>query len=756
VVCEKPDAARRIAQALATAHLESLPELVIQSPDVGERSAKAVTPVYWATDRDDNHFVVCSALGHLYGLADPKGKRSEYPIFDVVWRPVSTKKILGSKTKKYPSKQELIIRTISLLSSQATRFIHACDYDQEGEVIGYNILRYACGGKYEASLRAKFSTLTDDEIRNSFDNLLKPSGGLADAGVSRHLIDFIYGVNLSRALTQSYKISNDGKKYYNLTIGRVQGPTLAFVVDREIEIRKHVPIPYWTISAEFIDKTGNKIKADYVQNRISTLAKSRSIVEACTNQDGKITDIRNRHITINPPHPFNLGDLQNEAYRFFKFSPSYTLSIAEKLYISALISYPRTSSQKLPPSINYRKIIIGLSNIGSSLGRDIGTRSSSSTDFTVGLPYARLGARLLSEKYLSPNEGSKTDPAHPAIYPTGEQPKRKLEAVEYKLLDLIIRRFLATFGDSAKAALTTLTISVRDEHLFIAEEQKMVYDGWMYFYGPYSSKGRASTDRDLFQKLQVGELLKNDGIYMLENFTQSPNRFNQASLLEKMEKEKIGTKATRSEIITTLLKRNYIGTIKTKSMTSNAENKVSRSSTGIEATDLGFELVQSMREHSPEIVSVQLTRSVEEQLEGVEAGKVTGEYVTTIASNNLRNAIAYFKKHEREIGSELSSAIVTSNKKPEGTITLGKCPVCITGMLKVIRSSITKKRFVGCSNYASGTCKATAQLPQKGPIKFGGRNCPQCRWPLVTTVFMKHGRHNWTFCVNSQCPTKKK
>jgi DNA topoisomerase-1 len=163
-----------------------------------------------------------------------------------------------------------------------------------------------------------------------------------------------------------------------------------------------------------------------------------------------------------------------------------------------------------------------------------------------------------------------------------------------------------------------------------------------------------------------------------------------------------------------------------------------------------------MRKHSPEIVSVQLTRSIEEQLEQVESGKVTSGYVTTVASNNLKRAIESFKGNELEIGSELSGAISTSNKKTEGSIELGKCPVCSTGTLKVIRSNISKKRFVGCTNYASGTCKATAPLPQKGPVKYGGKNCLQCRWPLVTTQFVKYGRHSWTFCINSQCPTKKK
>ena len=161
------------------------------------------------------------------------------------------------------------------------------------------------------------------------------------------MIDFIYGVNLSRALTQSFNVSNDSKRYRNLSIGRVQGPTLAFVVDREMEITRHVPESYWNVSGEF-EKNGYIIKANYYQQKISALSQATSIVNSCTNENGKITRIENQKVTFRAPTPFNLGDLQKEAYRVFKFSPSYTLTIAEKLYIDALISYPRTASQQLP------------------------------------------------------------------------------------------------------------------------------------------------------------------------------------------------------------------------------------------------------------------------------------------------------------------------------------------------------------------------------------------------------------------------
>ncbi len=168
VVCEKPDAARRIAQALG-------------DPKESRPSGISVFDV----TSNGSHYKVCTALGHLYGLADATRNRSVYPVLDLEWAPVA----------KNP-RAAMAIKVISELSKDASAFVHACDYDQEGEVIGHSILQYACGGKYEKAQRAKFSTLTDDEIRESFDNLAKSKNGLAEAGRSRHMLDFVYGVNL--------------------------------------------------------------------------------------------------------------------------------------------------------------------------------------------------------------------------------------------------------------------------------------------------------------------------------------------------------------------------------------------------------------------------------------------------------------------------------------------------------------------------------------------------------------------------------
>jgi DNA topoisomerase-1 len=711
VICEKPDAARRIAKAIGTSSFD-------------ERRGLS-TSVFSIVDRQNQHFVICSAVGHLYRLVDVSSNRSTYPVYDIKWKPISkTKNGSGSRSVQ-------IIKSISLLSKRATKFVHACDYDLEGEVIGYNILQYACNNKYENSLRAKFSTLTDEEIKNSFDNLLKPSSSLAEAGRSRHMIDFIYGVNLSRALTQFFKVSNNGKRYRNLSIGRVQGPTLAFVVDREIEIRAHVPEPFWTIYGKF-EKDGQIIDAHYYQQKISTLSRATSILNACRNQDGKVAKIEKQRVTLKAPTPFDLGDLQKEAYRVFRLSPSYTLTIAEKLYISALISYPRTSSQKLPTSINYKKIISGISKIG-------------------GGNYASLVTALFAKDHLSPNEGSKTDPAHPAIYPTGERPKAKLEAVEFKLFDLIIRRFLATFGDLAISQNTTVSILVKDEHIFKADGKKILYEGWMQFYKPYVNRSNIDTS---LPELHDNDILKNIAITMDQKFTQPPARFNEASLLEEMERKKIGTKATRSEIIRTLFKRNYISNANRQR---DNDRIIGGGRGGIEATEIGFEIIQSMRRYVPNIVSTELTRSMEEQLECVESGKAKSSFVIDYAKDRLRESIVRFKENEIEIGRGLTEAVIVvsqnQHQQQELQTVLGTCPVCNKGVLKIIRSRATKKRFVGCSNYSSGICKATAPLPQKGSIKTTHRTCALCQWPVLRIIYPT--KRHWEFCINLQCPSKR-
>ena len=476
VICEKPDAARRIAQALGNS----------------SETRRAGIPVYDVT-RGETRYIVASAIGHLYGLTDVTASRSVFPVLDLEWAPVA-KNARAAKA----------IGVIAGLAKAASEFVHACDYDQEGEVIGYSILEYACKGKYSGSRRAKFSTLTDDEIKSAFAGTIAPSGGLAAAGRSRHMLDFLYGINLSRALSQSFKSTRGG--YRSLSIGRVQGPALAFVYDREGEIRLHIPDPYWKIDA-LLEGGGEKFTARYSERRVGALAEAREIRDACAHRAGTVSEIETRKVVLHPPTPFNTGDLQQEAYRLFKLSPGYTLAIAEKLYLRALISYPRTSSQKLPQEIGYERIISALSSVPA---------------------YSEAARILLSRGRLTPNQGRMSDPAHPAIYPTGVAPRSRLSGLEFKVYDLIVRRFFATFGDPAFSQRTAVAIDIAG-YRFDAEGVAISSEGWMSLYRPYVSLERRS-----LPTMRHGDLLENHGIGMHEEFTQPPRRYNQASLLAKM------------------------------------------------------------------------------------------------------------------------------------------------------------------------------------------------------------------------------
>ena len=679
VICEKPDAARRIARALGSATDRGpagIPVLEVKS--------------------DKGHFVVCSASGHLFGLASAAGYSGIFPVFDLEW-------VVAAKSNPRAPR---IVKVISKLAEGASSFIHACDYDQEGEVIGYTLLEIACGGRYAGCMRAKFSTLTDEEIRGAFDSLEKPNARFAEAGRSRHLLDFVYGVNLSRALVAAFRSSDKGA-YRNLSIGRVQGPALSFVADREVEINLHVPDPYWSVEVDFETPSG-LLHARYKEPRLSKVAAEKVLAE-CSGKQGTVTGLYSKETAIYPPHPFNIGDLQKEAYRVFRLSPGYTLAIAEKLYLAALISYPRTSSQKLPPSIGYRKIIEKLQAMSA---------------------YASLSSALLSKPALTPNQGASSDPAHPAIYPTGQIP-RNLSGLEFKVFDLIVKRFFATFGDRGFERITSVSISVGD-HEFVAEGRTTTHQGWMSLYKPYAALQHAS-----IPEVQKGQQLTNESVVVEEKFSQPPYRYSQASLLSKMEHEGIGTKATRAEIIATLLKRGYM--LSTRGY--------------LEATPLGLSVIDSMRKYVPVIVSTGLTKSMESDLEKVEEGRLKASDVIQNSVEQLITALALFRQKKLEIGRGVRGS-VEAGSAGQPRMVVGACPVCKSGSLTIIKSRSSGKRFLGCTNYSSG-CKASAPLPQRGLAISAGVTCKECGWPKLKIRFARRAKP-WVICANVQCPSKKK
>ena len=189
------------------------------------------------------------ALGHLYTITSKEKGRS-YPVFDYQWVP-------RYLAERGASRIRVWLKVIAQLAKDAEEFVDACDFDIEGSIIGYTILKYACGGKEKAAKRMKYSTLTKEELQESYTHLLPTLDfALIEAGLTRHEVDWLYGINLSRALTQAAK--NCSGQYATLSTGRVQGPTLKFLEIREKTINCFVPTPYWTLSAK-ISINGNDL-----------------------------------------------------------------------------------------------------------------------------------------------------------------------------------------------------------------------------------------------------------------------------------------------------------------------------------------------------------------------------------------------------------------------------------------------------------------------------------------------------------------
>ena len=401
-------------------------------------------------DAAGRKYVVCAAMGHLYGISDTVKDRRVYPALDLEWFPLAA---ISDKAGKLVSSR---IRAIRSLSDQASAFVNACDFDIEGETIGYNILRYACGGKEASARRAKFSALTKEEVVKAFsDDRPDSTNGLARAGRLRHAIDFVWGVNLSRALSESLRTAYS---FRTVSIGRVQGPTLNFIVEREVEVRTFVPTPYWTVRGSF--RKGEAVfEAKYSSvPTLPTKHVAEEVKGACEGRQGVVSHVARRTFSQRPPPPFNLADLQKEAFRLFGYAPSKTLQVAERLYLGAMISYPRTGSQRLP-KLDYGRL---LSKIGAIPG------------------YSNLVGDILSGGVLHPTEGQNTDSAHPAIYPTGESARRSLTVEERRIFDLVVRRFLSCFGEDAVREINSAAISV-GEHEFRMEETKVLVPGWMKF-----------------------------------------------------------------------------------------------------------------------------------------------------------------------------------------------------------------------------------------------------------------------------------
>ncbi len=673
ILAEKPTAAKKISQALA------------KKPKVVDNDGVKL----YEFENNGQKYVVAAAVGHLYSLKQAT-KGWTYPVFDVKWIPSyrATRKAMFSK-KYYEVLKELAPRVKDV--------IVATDYDQEGSVIGYNIIRFIF--KLEDAKRMKFSTLTKDELFESFKNASpKMDRNQIEAGLTRHYLDWFYGINTSRALTLAIK--NIGERFKILSSGRVQGPFLKILYDHEEKIKKFKPKPYWQIFA-YVPMGKAAIQASHEKDKFWDEKKAKTAYKnASSKKTGVVDTLKKRKYKQLPPTPFDTTTLMTEAFRYFGYSPRQTMSIAEYLYQNGYISYPRTSSNILPNSINFKKVLTKLSQLSR---------------------YRPLIEKLMQGE-LKPNNGKKKDPAHPAIYPTGEVPT-KITSQQQRVYDLIVRRFLATFGSPSERESLTMRINLNGE-IFTIVGKRTVDKGWTLYYGRY-----AKLDELALPKLNVGDKVKIKKVEIVKKETQPPGRYTQGSILKEAEKLNLGTKATRSQILQTLYDRGYVYG---KSIT---------------VTDLGIKVAAILDKHVPEIVSPKLTRKFEEKMEGVFEGNDSKDKVIEEAKKELTKIFNKFKKKEKVIGKALTEAVKETQLKQS---ILGKCPNC-GGELKVFFSWKTKKRFAGCSNYPK--CKTAYPLPARGRIEATGKVCPHCGTPIIRVY--REGKRPFEMCLDPNCPTKK-
>jgi len=669
VITEKPQAAGKIAAAL--------------SGGKDKKISNTSKVSYYELERDGKKIVVACAVGHLFSVSQ-NIKGAHYPIFDISWHPnfeVRKKDF----TKKYYA-------VISRLVKGAGEIVVATDFDIEGEVIGYNIIKYIA--KQEDAKRMKFSSLTAKEIENSYDNR-QPTieWGQAIAGETRHFLDWLYGINLSRALMQSIKSTG---KFKIMSIGRVQGPALNLIVKKEKLIKSFKSSPYWQI---FLEANDGKNKLIVKHNKDIVKKEDLKKFEKLKGKEG-IANTNKKKQTITPPAPFDLTSLQREAYKFHYITPKDTLASAQKLYLAGLISYPRTSSQKIPEAMQPLDILKKLKRNFSDLIKNT-TRKK-------------------------PVEGNKSDPAHPSIMPTGNY--QKLDGSDKKIYDLILKRFISCFCDNADLENKKVEVIV-DKLKFVAKGMEVLKKGWMNVYPVKMDEREVQT---MEGKVSI------DKVKIEEKETKPPKRFSPASILSELEKKNLGTKATRANILDTLYNRNYI---KDKQ---------------IKATELGMQLIDCLDKYSPVIIDEKLTREIEKDMDIIRDSKKDlnkkEKNILEKAEKVLIGISGDFKKNETKIGKELIGANQSYiDAENEGNKLGIKCPGCNKDELTIKFTPRFKSYFVACTGYPN--CRQTFSLPRgliKNEVK---KKCEDCEWPLLLRI--QKGKRPWQFCFNPNCDGKK-
>ena len=657
IVTEKDNAARRIAE--------------IRSGDSYDTDRRAGTTVYhWGATR-------CIGLsGHVVGLDFP----SEYND----WRDVEPVELIDAPVSKEPTK-EGIVSALKSLAEEANRVIIATDFDREGELIGkeaYEIVREAAP---EVPVdRVRFSSITDREVNEAFQNPDDVDFDLAAAGEARQVIDLVWGAALTRFLSLSAGQLGDDF----ISVGRVQGPTLKLLVDREREIRAFDPEDYWELFADLqspdaadTDTDAASFEAQYFYQDDDGTEAERVWDEASADtvdtllsdtETVDVSSVRRRQRTDDPPAPFDTTAYISAAGSL-GYSAQRAMSIAEDLYTAGYVTYPRTDNTVYPEDLDERELLDTFSAV-----RAFGDDAES----------------LLEQDDIEPTEGDEETTDHPPIHPTAEIPDRsELSEDEWDVYELIVRRFFATVAPAAEwehlrvvteiepdaGALADVEADVQTPLTLKSNGKRLLEEGYHAVYPYRSSSETMVPDVDEGDELVVTET-RSDA-----KQTQPPRRYGQSRLIEKMKELGVGTKSTRHNVIEKLYDRGYI------------ESDPPR------PTRLAEGVVDAAEEFADQIVTEKMTAQLEADMEAIARGEAEFETVAEESREMLERVFEELTDSREEVGDHL-------RKSMKADKILGPCPDCGEDLL--VRQARGGSHFVGCDGYPD--CEYTLPLPSTG------------------------------------------
>ncbi len=615
---------------------------------------------------EGNGYQVTWTLGHLCTLKEPHDYQPAWRSWSLSSLPIIPERF-GIKAIDIPNYLEQI-EVIRGLMPTATMVINCGDAGQEGELIQRWVLQY-CGCVAPVK-RLWISSLTDEAIRDGFAHLrdAEELQTLYEAGLARAIGDWLLGMNATRLYTSIY---SSGRANV-LSIGRVQTPTLALIVQRQHEIDNFRPETYWELKTLYRDTIFSAEKGRYASQEVA-----REALAVIEGKDFEVTSVKKKAGKELPPRLFDLTGLQVACNKKFGMSAEETLKTIQELYERKLTTYPRVDTTYLSEDL-YDKvpnILMGLVSY-----RDLVT------------PLLSGGAKLRKSKKVFDNT-KVTD--HHAIIPTG-QPVHGLGEREQKVFDLITKHFIAAFYPDCEISTTTVLGKV-EQVPFKATGKEILVPGWRVVFGQApelaededEGKDGDKSSAQTLPSFEVGE----QGAHkpeLKERQTQPPKLYTEATLLrametagklvdseelrEAMKENGIGRPSTRANIIETLLKRGYV--IKEK-----------RSS--LKATELGVSLIARIQTEL--LKSAELTGQWEYKLRQIERQELKAKDFLDELKAMVHTIISDVLQPRRPESPQSGQALGQGN-----TPTAPLCPAC--GQGRIIRG----RTAYGCSNYAAG------------------------------------------------------